>query len=647
VNVPCALPAWLDGNPLAAIARQLELGDGATGRELLLRLVRERDGALLLPPHSELANVADPPWRVLAQWAGSLPAPARERLRLDPALAERELGSGPIDAASPLLWLDGLDALALRRLEEAIEAGDRDAAALLLRRPGLAERLHPTPRAWVSRPERERGRPDPEPPESLRTGARFSLDLEANPLDGLEERPLPASRRLPLADIHPAIIGSSAIIPGRPGPFLLELAPPHRRLATLPPPYAGESAAPGPLRDIGWYAAAMGTVVALPLRTPKSEYGTTVEWIHDPSPWRDRGWTEPGLFSLAEMPPAPLPRSAGRIAESGLSVGGAPLIDGDLVVWIATRGFGEVETWLVAADLASGEERWRTHLGTISPPWQSMGDLRGLLPEGRIVPRDDELFVIHGGGWVARVGRARGDLRGALLYARRRETPALSPKWGLHHFARLPALRPRYLGDAWVDESSGRPRLIALPPDARHVIAIDLEEWRIAWTHPTTEAALLRRDEAGNPWIIDLRTEPGERTVRVETLDAATARRRTASVELEIPRVGPDSPRPLAAGEPDPEDYAPLLAGVPSLAGGWLALPVEAGWALWRREPLAGGPPDRLIRWPSGCPGGTMVPAGEGRWLAVHRAEATWQSRSTVEILESAGTAEPAGEEKR
>jgi hypothetical protein len=379
--------------------------------------------------------------------------------------------------------------------------------------------------------------------------------------------------------------------------------------------------------------------LALPLRTPKTEYTQTMmNWIHDASAWRERGWTEPGLFRWPSALPDPTPLRAARLALEGFTIGGAPCIDRGIAYWLALRGFDTVETWLFAFDARDGAERWRAHLGTISRPWQSERDLGGLFPEGRIVPRRDELLVVHGGGWVARVGRATGDLRGALLYPRIRRPTVTLPKWGRHTFNRLPAPRPRYLGDAWVHERDGAaPIFICLPPDSRQVLAIDLDEWRLAWTPapPASEQTLLLRDPAGIPWCIDLRTAPGKGEIQALSLHPDTGRlREPGEVLLQVARTEERSRRARVA-EADAADFAPVIAGVPSLAGPWIAVPIASGWALWPREPLTGGPPARLIPWPDGSRGGTVVPAGAGRWLVISRAEPAWEgSRSLAEVME-------------
>ena len=67
--------------------------------------------------------------------------------------------------------------------------------------------------------------------------------------------------------------------------------------------------------------------------------------------------------------------------------------------------------------------------------------------------------------------------------------------------------------------------------------------------------------------------------------------------------------------------------------GGCIAIPLRNGWAFWSRTPLVGGPPDHWIPWPKGSFGGTIREVGKNRYLAIHRADPEWRSRSVVEVL--------------
>ncbi len=640
VRIPCALPSWIDGDPLSVIARQLEIGDGSEGRDLLLRLVRERGRALILPDTSlKGRDTLDPPWQVLGDWYSQLPSPSRERLRLSEELSEREFATGPIDAASPLLWLPGLENLARLRLEEAIENGDRCTAILLARRPRLSERIHPTLRRWIAAdPVLDPAPPEPPLPHGdCVLEVSVSIDLAANPLDNLDTLPRPRSRRIPIADFEPAMGEGVALIPGGRGPFALDLNPPYKRLWNLPIAYPGNVSTPGPLRDNAWMARSIGGRLVVPLRTPRREYSPTIEWVHedpDLNDWHLRGWNEPGTFVWdgSENPPTPLPSA--HLAMEGFTIGGIPCVIGNRIHWIATRGFDEVETWLFALDLVTGQELWRVQVGTISLPWHAMNDLAGLLPEGRIVPYRDELFVIARGGAIGRVGRIQGDLRGVLLYPKTRSAPRTG-KWGLYYFAHVPAFRPRYLSDGWIDtDESGRARLITLPPDSNQILGIDLEEWTIAWAHPAPSLGLLRRDPDNVPWVIDLTIPAGEHSISVWSLEPETGRlRESKNVSLEIPGGKRRRGKHTIRFAPTAQDVSPLISGVPTLVGGCIAIPLRNGWAFWSRTPLVGGPPDHWIPWPKGSFGGTIREVGKNRYLAIHRADPEWRSRSVVEVL--------------
>jgi hypothetical protein len=208
---------------------------------------------------------------------------------------------------------------------------------------------------------------------------------------------------------------------------------------------------------------------------------------------------------------------------------------------------------------------------------------------------------------------------------------------GRYHFNRMPAPRPRYLGDAWIHEGDSGPLLIALPPDARQALAVDLDRWRIAWSRPVSDQTVLRQDPAGIPWLIDLTTPTrnGDRSLQALALDPTTGRLiEPGSVRLEVP--GGDRTRRGEGGRASTTaaNLAPIIAGVPSLVGSWIAIPLEEGWGLWSREPLVGGPPERIIRWPEGSHGGTVIPAGDDRWLVIGRADAELGTRSAAVLME-------------
>jgi len=292
VRIPCALPPWIDGDPLALIARQLEVGDGGAGRDLLFQLLAERRGALILPAGegTRLSSGIDPPWSVLSQWYQDLPTSSRERLQVSDTFAEREFGEGPVDAASPLLWLPGLEDLALRRLERAIEEGDRRTTSLLSNRTELLERIHPTLRRWITPAPPTFSSPHhPAPRGTLRRIAALPLDLTANPLDNLEVRPLPKSRRVPLTELQPIVTDDLAILPGVEGPFAVELNQQLRRAWTLPTLYPKSLDRSVHLRDAPWYGAVTRDRLVLPMRTPRKEYSQTIEWVHTEDPWREFG----------------------------------------------------------------------------------------------------------------------------------------------------------------------------------------------------------------------------------------------------------------------------------------------------------------------------------------------------------------------
>ena len=641
VRIPCALPPWIDGDPLALIARQLEIGDGGAGRDLLFQLLAERRGALILPAGegTRLSSGIDPPWSVLSQWYHDLPTSSRERLQVSTTFAEREFADGPVDAASPLLWLPGLEDLALQRLERAIEEGDRRTTLLLSRRTELLERIHPTLRRWITpAPATFSNSDHPPPTGTLRRIAALPLDLSANPLDNLEVRPLPKSRRVPLTELQPIVGGELAILPGLGGPFAVELDQQLRRAWTLPALYPKNLERSIHLRDAPWYGAVTRNRLILPVRTPRKEYSQTIEWVHTEDPWREFGWIESAIYRWDGLLQPPAPIASTKPALEGFTFGGPPLLTKREVFWLATRGFDEVETWMFAFDLRSGKELWRRELGAITRPWHSMNDLAGLIPEGRIIEYRDELIAVIRGGWIARVGRSKGDLRGALLYARHIDSTRPAAKWSRYYFKKLPAYRPRYTCDAWVvNDAKFGDQLIALPPDAKQVLGIDLAKWRIAWAHPVTPLTVLRKDDHGVPWLIDLFTPKERYTIQLSSLEPGTGKLRTPRVKLDLATPNERQRQRRSSGlTPSEEDVAPLVSGVPQLLGNELAVPLRKSWAFWSLDPLIGGLPQRQLPWPEGSSGGSVTPVDHHRYLILHRSEPHWGTRSTLELLTTA-----------
>lgn len=636
VRVPARLPAWIDGDPLSALDSLIADGRSSVARELFLRLLREPRSVLYIPPGEDPVEGIAAPSAVLRAWWDTLPPEARDGLRLTPALVEREFLDRPIEDGHPLVWMDGLADLAERRFEIAVEEGDAASAALLARHPGLRSRLHPTLLAWVDA-QFAVAPPVPAtaPPGAWVLGARTGISLDPEPIDDLEKRPLPDRRRIPHAEVRPIVFGDLAIIPGEPAPRVVELRPPHRAIGELPLPLGSRPTSSGSLRDVPWRGVVAGDRIVLPLPTPKHQPARTTRLAQSDFAWRERGWTEPGLLRIGADSPIPVPLASHGLALEGFTVGSEPLVHRGAVHWIATRGFGDVETWLVTIDLADGRLRHAVPLAESVRAWHSSLDLEKLLPQGRIVPHVDELFVVGGDGWVARVGAQHGDLRGILLHPVTRQDPGTIIQQRPHLFSEIPLRRPRYLADAWIHEDdAGPPLLIVLPPAARQVFAIDIERWTRAWAHPVGPSATMLRDADGIPWVVDLGTRPGASTIEISSFEPRTGRlREPGVVPLLVPGSGPERP-PFVPFTPSEADLVPIVLGRPALTPEGLAIPTTEGWCVWSLEPLAGGTPTRILPWPEGSEGGAVWPAGDGRWLVVRRADPVLGTRARLEILE-------------
>jgi hypothetical protein len=654
-RIPVARPPWIDGDPLEVVRGLLADGDGSEARTVLLRFLDER-GPLLVPPgeHRTGAREISPPWQILRGWFLSLSDEQRSRLRFPAGLVKRTLEAAPIDAASPLIWLDGLEELALRRLQDAIESGDRGTARLLLRRESLGDELHEQLREWVLAPPREEPIDLPLLPEGrLSLEAVYPLDLDPNPNDRTGTIATPTHRRVPLADLTPAVQDSLALLPARGGPLAVSLRAPHGVLWRVPASHPTPEGGAEPLRDTSWTARVGEDCLLLPTRTPRTEYRTTSEWIYEEHEWSDRGWTAPTIVTR-ESGGGPTLRPAPDWALEGFTIGGVPHVSSSQVLWLATRGFIEVETWVLALDPRDGRELWRTQLAVRTLPWHASSDLSDLLPAGSLLRHRDEVFAIARGGLVARLGLAEGDLRGIHLVPRHLRTPQKGDL-ARYKIGKVAALRLRPEAAAWVSrDREGEERLIALPPDGARIVALDLDRWELDWAHPAPPLATLHRGEDAVPWVIDLTTPVGEGTIRAWSLDPRTgALRDSVPVELEIPGASPRRRSRRGGGAPArPEDLAPIVGGSPTLVKGGIAVPVARGWAIWSRTPLTGGPPDRLLPWPEGAVGGTvtLLPADEDaglRILTVHRQESAWGSRSVAELMRLTGESASGDTEER
>ena len=179
---------------------------------------------------------------------------------------------------------------------------------------------------------------------------------------------------------------------------------------------------------------------------------------------------------------------------------------------------------LVAIDLAATKLLWECPLGSRDFNWHSANDIRDKATEAVIIPWGGDLIVCHGWGWLARVERQRGHLRGVLLYDRHPMgdyrlpvTPSLisGTRW-----SRLPAPRSRPWSEprVWFDPKTQAPILLTLPPDSADLLAIDLGTWEVRWKHQVTPQTQFLGLWEQQVVLLDIGIKKGEDSVETQAL---------------------------------------------------------------------------------------------------------------------------------
>ncbi|MFQ5655299.1 MAG: hypothetical protein ACE5GW_11290 [Planctomycetota bacterium] len=675
VRLPFYLPTWAEKDPLSTVGARLGADDRVGAADLLARLLAAREGRLLLPPggvprRGRVVRIG-PPGEIFREWLATSAAWGNW---LPMAPEDAPDVSLPLDSTSPLLWHPEALERARRRLEEALEAGRFPEAWLLLTRRGLREGLAPPLRRWLEEsrlgrspsgpwrsgfPGQEASSPSrPAEPRSLRLLYRISLPFRPTPLDPgsrhLAKRI--GTRRTPLGAIYPLVGPDSLLLATGAEVFELSTHPPFLRCWEIRGDEVGASGSHPELLVVPVRPAASGETLAISFRTPRKEHRSTMNVLFDPPPLKDSGWSRIVLLGGAAPREEPLPlRWQMELWREGYTSLGPPRIDGDRIIIAAARGWREVELVLFAFAMGDGSLIWRRHLGTVPRHWHSNSDLRGVVPEATIVTHGGDLIVVHGAGWLARVAADSGEYRGAIIYSRysldRLPHPS-APTLAGDRFRVLPAPRPRYSGPPLVLPAApeGRAALIVLPPDARELLAVDLERWQILWTHPVKPQTRLLGAHAGRLLLLDAGIPAGKKTLDLRSIDATTGRVledgwQTLEVAGEPQEPAParrgdrgsrGSPRGSGVGGEPPQDtrLAPLLTGVPRLVGDALWVPGTGGLEIWTLPRRGGGPPDRVLPWPRTSRGGTPIPLGEGRIALLRRGDEGLKSSSALEILE-------------
>lgn len=667
MTLPFYSPSWLGGDGWPRFDEVLAEGDRVGLRSMLERLVGELDGDAIAPPESERASTAEwiripPPHELLANWW-------RTAVPGDFVVPEGWI-DGQVEAprsTSPVLWMpaarDGLSAwielaweaarvddlwLVWRTLESPgsklpASIGDGRLDAWLRGARGSTREVTPESR-WRSTFPRQR----PEERAGL-SGDRLyleaSLPIELAPTPSLaanrySERRLgdEGIRRTPLDAIYP-LVGEDTVVLGT-GSEAIGVS--------LEPPFAITWSLRS--RELGyprsWPALLLHSIVPVAwkdrliinFRSSREEHknGLTNYLIAGGQEQLQLPYHRPFELEL-ESSESGTTTHVHRHLDGALpddaTPCGPPLVRGDRIYLAYFQGFREVELHVLAYDLAGNSALWDRFVGAYEVDWLCDRDLRNYLPEVFLDEYAGELLVHTNQGFLFRLGSDRGDWRGAFCYPRH-ELEELFV--GVHATYRglrmqgLPDPRPRYPGPSLIlERGAGRaPLWVVLPADARHVIAIDLARWELAWTQPVPRQTQLLGGDANEILLLDNDIAVGSHELELRRLDPETGRHRELrSLVLacrESKRLG---------GEPDPA--GPLLRGVPRRVGGELWVPTLRGLEVFDltasgTEPLE---PTRVWKWPDGAVGGTAIPLGPGRLLTVHRGDEGLMTQGFLELF--------------
>lgn len=667
VTLPFYAPSWLGGDGWPRFDEVLAEDDRVGLRSMLERLVGELDGNAIAPSEPERSTTGEwirvpPPHELLADWW-------RRTVPDDFVVPDGWIDS-QVDAprsTSPVLWLPATRGELRTWLELAWEAARVD--DLWLVRCGLeisGGRL-PAPLdgseldAWLSKARGATRASANESPwrstfpsqqsdrnaelEGDRLYLEASLPIELAPTPSLaasrySERRLGDGevRRTPLDSIYPLVSDDAVVLGTGSEAIGISLQPPFGITWSVRSHELGFARS--------WPALLLPSIVPVAwkdrliinFRTSREEHknGLTNYLIAGGQEQLELPYHRPFEVQLQSSD-----RGTSTIAHRRLHSAlpddatpcGPPLVRGDRVYLPYFQGFREVELHVIAHDLVRDETLWDRFVGAYEVDWLCDRDLRNYLPEVFLDEYAGELLVHTNQGFLFRLGAARGDWRGAFCYPRH-ELEELFV--GVHATYRglrmqgLPDPRPRYPGPSLLlDRGAERaPLWVVLPADARHVIAIDLARWELAWTQPVPRQTQLLGGDQNEILLLDNDIAVGEHELELRRLDPNTGRHR----ELRPLSLACRESKRLG-GKPDPA--GPLLRGVPRKVGSEIWVPTLRGLEVFDAtargtEPLE---PARVWKWPDGAVGGTTIPLGPGRLLTVHRGDEGLMTQGFLELF--------------
>ena len=615
---------------------------------LLRKWLETRDGLLVLPPAGVSVGSRgtvriEPAHRQLARFARSLPDEFLD-------LALERLAPIPIDGVHPWVWHPDQLPQANHALHEALERADRAAAWALLERPGVTVGIDPELLRWLDGQELPRGPwhrsdgPLTEEPEQTAGGSVEGALTIPLPRTGPERKRrinsrVQLTRRHPLSDLFPLIGDRMALLGNGDRVIAIDIDDPtleawqwsiHR------PEIDHASKAPErplPLISVPEIPVSSGDRCVFLLRTPRKYHRPSTNLIMESGPWKDKGWLEAVVLEIPDPTRPPVSSWVAPIAIEGFTACPTPLIEGDRMWLLATRGWAQLETWVFAFDLAAGKELWRRQVEVRDLEAHALNDLRDKILHASLVRDGDDLLVCRSGGAIDGLSATTGEHQAALYLPRWRfeELPSLSDiRWGHYRFLAYPGLRPRSMAPIQRPADDETPWLL-LPPDGRLLIALDKESWQIRWSYPTSRQMSLLGIVDGVAWLVDLATPPGTRNVQLVGLDP-----RSGSI-VAGPWTIPLETEDDSEGSAEYQRHAPLLRGQPRIFPGRIWFPAARGIEV---VSLEDGTRIGLLPWPEGSRGGTPLPLPGGELLLARRADSALPSSSVIEVIRPAATDE-------
>lgn len=614
----------------------LTLENPGAAAQQLREWLETRNGLLVFPPRPLFVGSRgtvhiERTERQMARFARSLPSGF-----LDGALGR--LGNIPIDGAHPLVWHPDRGRQANRALQEAFERADRRSAWALLQRPGSRNGIEPGLLRWLEDDavalgpwRRSDGPLTRVPQQSLgsRVEGSLAIPMPNTGPEGTSHRKVQKwSRRHPLSDLFPLLGQRMALFGNGHRVVAIDLDEPTREAWQwlVPRPDGTPTRTQLPFISVPEIPVSSGDRCVFLLRTPRQYQQPSTNIILESGPWKDRGWLEAVVLEIPDPQRPPVSSWVAPIASEGFSACPVPLIEGDRMWLLATRGWSTLETWVFAFDLSCRQELWRRQLEVRELEAHALNDLRDKILSASLARSGDDLLVSRSGGAIECLSASSGAHRASLYQPRWRfeELPSFSDiRWGQQRFLAYPGLRPRSNSPIQVPSDKTSPWLF-LPPDGRLLIALETQSWQIAWSHPVGRQTSLLGIVDGIAWLFDATIGVGQNTVHLTGLDSRDGERVAGPWSISL------TAQPMAEGDDPAHLQAPLLRGQPRIFSERIWIPSGGGIEVYS---LKDGTALGVSPWPEGSRGGTPLPLDGGELLIARRGDSSMPSSSVIEMV--------------